>query len=283
MTSRVVPAVIVMVFAAGCLAGAWMYFRRVRMTPPAMGVLNLFDIGVMVTMIVAMPFLYLAVPPLVMTVLLTLILASVLQFVLEPLLGLAARWAVVAGLLGAELVVFAVLGADSPLFFVANNLVIAVVVIGTANLWAQSGLRCRAASVLAGALAVYDIVFTTVLTVTGAVFQQAMTHPFPPFLYWTVGNDTQVGLGQGDLLLASVFPLITLRSYGRRPALVMAGATVGVLAVLFGGALTDALPAAFPVMVALGPVQVALTAYNQRKAGAERTTVAFREMLATAV
>jgi hypothetical protein len=42
--------------------------------------------------------------------------------------------------------------------------------VGAANLWAQSGMRARDAAVLAGALTLYDFIFTSQLTLMADLF-----------------------------------------------------------------------------------------------------------------
>jgi hypothetical protein len=96
--------------------------------------------------------------------------------------------------------------------------------------------------------------------------------PFAPLLVWPVGSDGQwLGLGLGDLLLATVFPLVMRRAYGTLPGVAALGlglgGIVGVLALAHVEVVT-----LFPVMVVLGPLMVLQYAWWARRRGPERTT-----------
>jgi hypothetical protein len=276
--STVGAAAIVLGFATATMAATDGSFRRVRLPPPPLGVLNLFDVAVMIGMVVAVPYLYLLVPTPLVTVLLVLAVASILHLALEPVATRPIRWVIVVVILGAELVAFWSAGPGSVTFAAVNNVVVCLVAAATANLWAQSGLSAQRAAVLAGALTVYDLVFTTFLGVTGDLFDEALDHPFPPVIAWPVADgDGQVGLGQGDLLFAAVFPIIARKAYGARAATIAFTSTVAVFVVLLALGITENLPTTFPVMVVLGPVQVALWLHFHRTYGAERTMAQYRQ------
>jgi hypothetical protein len=77
-----------------------------------------------------------------------------------------------------------------------------------------------------------------------------------------------IGIGLGDLLLASVFPLVMRKAFGR-------GAGVTAILVALGGiAAIMLLPITevFPVMIILGPLMLLQYAYWIRQRGQERTT-----------
>jgi len=275
-------ALIVLGFATVTMAATGAYFRWVRMPSPQLGVLNLFDVGVMIAAVIAVPYFYLVVPTPVMTVLLVAAVGSILHLVLEPVLARPGRWVIVLAVLAAEFAAYRTAGPGSVTFAAVNNLVVCLVAAATANLWAQSGLTARRAAILAGALAIYDLVFTSVLGVTGDLFEEAIEHPLPPVISWPIsGEDGSVLLGQGDLLFASVFPIIAHKAYDARAGAAASGATLAVFAALLSLAITDNLPGTFPVMVVLGPVQVLLWATFQRRHGAERTTAQYRDQPST--
>src|SRR4051794_37338056 len=87
----------------GAIAAAWLYFRRYRVAPPPLGVLDLGDIAVMIGGIVLVPFAYLLLPRWIAVALLAVAALSLLHTIGEPMLP--GRW--VPGLLA-----IAVLGAD---------------------------------------------------------------------------------------------------------------------------------------------------------------------------
>lgn len=103
--------------------------------------------------------------------------------------------------------------------------------------------------------------------------------PFAPFISWSTGDGLGLVVGLGDLLLASVFPLVMRRAYGRaagRMALALAFAAPLVLLV---GLQTIWIGATIPAMVVLGPLMGAQYRYWRHRTGAERTT---RQYLAAA-
>src|SRR4051812_2777897 len=69
-------------------------------------------------------------------------------------------------------------GPGSPAFLAVNNGLMVVVVVGVANLWAQSGMKARDAAVLAGALTIYDAIFTTQLPLMTELFSRLADLPF---------------------------------------------------------------------------------------------------------
>src|SRR5262245_21761305 len=143
------------------LAGSWMYFRRYQLSRPPLGVINLWDIAVMILAIIALPFLYLALPVWVVATLLALTALSVLYFTVQSLVP--ARWAIwiaAVFLLLTDCAAVYLLGDQPNTFFGINNLTLIILVVGIANLWAQSGLKARDSVVLGVALAVYDFVAT---------------------------------------------------------------------------------------------------------------------------
>jgi hypothetical protein len=75
-----------------------------------------------------------------------------------------ATWSVAVAAVGLDIAAALGLGVTSNAFLAVNNGVVALVVLGVANLWAQSGMRARHVAVLGGALALYDFIATSQLT-----------------------------------------------------------------------------------------------------------------------
>jgi hypothetical protein len=125
---------------------------------------------------------------------------------------LRARWAIwsaVLVLLAADVGAAHLYGAQSAVFSAVNDGVLIVAVVGLSNLWAQSGMKARDLAVLAGVLAVYDLVATSVLPLTTGLVGRLAGMPFAPMVVWGTGHEG-LGIGLGDLLLATVFPLVMI-------------------------------------------------------------------------
>jgi hypothetical protein len=204
--------------AAGAVLLAWLYFRRFRVTRPPIGVMNLRDVALMIGAIVLVPYLYLAVPAWLAAMLLGLGMLTVLQVTFEPLLPAPwIAWAVALGLLGIDVAAALVFGAPRTPFLLANNTILAIAIIGAANLWAQSGLKARDAAVLGAALVVYDFVATSLLPLTNNLVGRQAGLPFAPLIAWTSGGDQCLGValiayGFSQLGLAKIWAHVDPRN-----------------------------------------------------------------------
>ncbi len=251
----------------------WFYFRRYPIKRPPIGVFNLWDVAVMMGGILLIPYLYLALPTWLVAGLLGLASLSVIYFCFEPILS--RRWLIWILLLGLGIGNVAMLkqfGANSAEFFAINNVVQVIAVVGITNLWAQSGMSARDAAILGGALIVYDYVFTAILPLMDNLFSQLDGLPFAPLVAWPLANGQSGTIGLGDLLLATVFPLVMRKGYGRWAGLTaLTLAVVAIVGVMLLP-LLDLWQASFPVMVVLGPLMVAQYIYWRWQAGQERTT-----------
>ena len=258
--------------AAAVLLG-WIYFRRYRLSRPPIGVMNLADVAIMVGGIVLVPYLYLLLPSVLVTALLGASIVGILYFVCEPVLrARSAVWIVVVVLAACDLGAWLAFGAGSGPFLAVNDVLVVVAVIGVSNLWAQSGLKARDVAVLAGALTVYDFIFTTQLSLMTDLIGRLAGLPFAPLVAWSAGEGTWLSIGLGDLLLATAFPLVMRKGYGLtagQVAMVVALALVAALLMLSG---TGLMREVFPVMVVLGPLIVCQYAYWRWRYGLERTT-----------
>jgi hypothetical protein len=87
---------------------------------------------------------------------------------------------------------------------------------------------------------------------------------------WPVGPDG-LWLGLGDLLLATVFPLVLRKAFGRRAGLVALAFSLSALVGVHGLAHLATIEA-FPVMVVLGPLMILQYAWWAHRRGPERTT-----------
>ncbi len=222
--------------------------------------------------------LHLALPRWAAAGLLGLGLRGALLVVLEPVLG-AGRgvwgqrlaWPLALALLAADAAAALLPGAPAAAALAVNNAVLVLAVVGVTNLWAQSGLKARDAAVLAGALALYDVVATAWLPLTDALLGRLAGLPFAPLVAWPAGQGGGLGIGLGDLLLAAVVPLALRKAYGRRAGGVAAALAVATLAGLLALLDLGLVRATISAMVALGPLTVAQYLFWRRR-GRERTT-----------
>ncbi len=267
---------ILLIFTHAALAVllSWLYFRRYSIQRPPIGVFNLWDIAVMLGGIILVPYLYLALPRWLVAGLLGLGLLSAIYFMVEPILRSRLMvWLVVMICLGAEVGAAWGFGGQSVTFFAINNVMQVLVVIGITNLWAQSGLKARDATLLGVALLGYDFLFTSVLTVMTDLFNRLAGLPFAPIVAWPASEPGYwLGIGLGDLLLAAVFPLVMRKAYGRRAGIAAVILGLGGIGGLVVVSMLGILAGTFPVMVILGPLMVLQYLYWRRQCGLERTT-----------
>jgi hypothetical protein len=265
---------LVIVFAGGALAAGlgWRYFRRYAITRPPVGVFNLRDVAILMAAIAVIPYVYLELPLIVVAGVLTVTVTSILYFTLEPVLRrrLAVLCVAVAAV-GADVALAVTKGTTSNAFLAVNDALMVIAVVGVANLWAQSGMGARDVAVLAAALAVYDFVATAQLTLMTDLIGRLSEIPFVPFLAWDTASGDGLGVGLGDLLLLTAFPLAMRKSFGRTAGLWGLGIGLAVLAGVLLVIELGTIDSAIPVMVVLGPLMVAQYGYWSRRL-APRTT-----------
>ncbi len=255
------------------LALSWGYFLRAAIKRPPIGVMNLWDVTFMMASILIVPYLYLLLPLWVVTALLALATASVIYFVLEPVVrAKIILWLLTLGLILADIATVISFGTHSRIFHIINNLILVLVIIGVSNVWAQNGMKARDAAVLGVALIVYDWLFTSVLPFMSNLFDQVADFPFAPLVAWPIGSDDQLlAIGLGDLLLATVFPLIMRKAYGQRAGLIALLVAFSALITVLALPVMGHLQGIFPVMVVLGSSMLLQYLYWHRQLGAELT------------
>ncbi|MGH2559890.1 MAG: hypothetical protein ACRDJH_12560 [Thermomicrobiales bacterium] len=262
--------------AAATVLGGWVYFRRHRMPRPPVGVVDLGDVAFVVVALVLLPFLYLALPAWLVGAFFALSVLSVLLVTLEPVVRRGeVRWLIGFVLIGADIALALGPGSTSRAYFAVNNLVLALVIVGVANLWAQGGLHARDLAVLTAAVIVYDVVATGWLPLTTDLIHRLAGLPFSPMVAWSVGEERWLGIGMGDLLLATVAPPVLRKAYGRVAGLAALAIALVTIEVMVAFAAFDLLRGVFPVMVVLGPLILAQYGFWLRRRDGERTTVAY--------
>jgi hypothetical protein len=259
---------------AAAILFSWAYFGRYPVSRPPIGVFNLWDIAVMMAGIILVPYLYLLLPIWLVAGLLALGILSVLYFAWEPVLR--ARWAIwllALGLVVLDIAAVWVVGPGTPLFYAVNNLELVLAIAGITNLWAQSGMKARDAALLAGMLAIYDLIVTWQLTQTADLFGRLFGLPLAPIIAWPLGTEGEwLGIGMGDMLLAAVYPLVMRKAFGRTAGLASLVSNLGLIVALLTAAAISQSQVPFPVMVILGPLILLQYAYWRRRCGRERTT-----------
>lgn len=266
--------VLLIIYAHALLAMVlgWAYFSRFKLKRPPFGVFNLWDVAVMMTGILIIPYLYLALPTWLVAGLLGLAGLSVVYFCLEPVLPQHwLIWLVIIGLGVSDIVALNSFGPKSVQFYTVNNLVQIIAAVGMANLWVQSGMKARHAAILGGMLMIYDYLFTARLPLMDDLFHRLDSLPFAPLVAWPLDDGRWGAIGLGDLLVATVFPLVMRKAYGHSAGLTALGL---VLAGLLGVVLVAGLdwgPASFPVMIVLGPLMVVQYSYWRMRHGPEWT------------
>jgi hypothetical protein len=263
---------VVLAFSASAVLLGWVYFRNYQLARPSIGVINLGDVAFMIGVIVLIPYLYLGLPLWLVAAILTVAMVGILYFTAEPLLRARwATWVVALLLLGSDIGANLHFGASSATFSLVNDTVLVLATVGVANLWAQSGMKARDVAVLGGALALYDLIATSLLPLMTDLVWRLASIPFAPVVSWGVGPDRLL-IGLGDLLLATVFPLVMRKAFGRSAGIAAMIITPGTIAAMLAFLVLARVEVALPVMTGLGPLMVLQYVYWIRKRGQERTT-----------
>lgn len=248
-----------LLFLTMALAAA--YLRRFTMARPPVGTFVGSDIAVMVFTLVAMPFVYMAIPvPLVMTVF-GLTMFTVLQVTLSPVVGGRGAIAAAAALCAGDVTAY-LLGQDWTLL-VLNDLLLVILVVGAVNMWVQVAISPAQVAALAAALTVYDTLATGLTSLTSDFVARLDGLPFAPMLATRYGADPSF-TGLGDCLMLALWPLVALRAYGRRAA--WWGAAPAVLLIAGSTAAVVAGSGPLPLLSYLGPLIVAQWLYWRRAA-----------------
>jgi hypothetical protein len=90
------------------------------------------------------------------------------------------------------------------LWWAELSLMVGLGAVAVSNLYIQGGMKLQYVAWLALALAVYDIIFATVLPLTDELVAGYLAHPLDPLMGMRFGIDNY-GAGLGDLLVYSLF------------------------------------------------------------------------------
>ncbi|MFF4365106.1 hypothetical protein [Streptomyces sp. NPDC001594] len=246
--------------ALAVCAGAVHYFRTVRASRPPVGVFDGRDIFVMMGFVLALPYVYLALPGAVLPVVLALVFAGGLSVGYQPVIGNGRlRWALIAALIAAVLGAHLAFGDTSAPYWIANSCVVGLVVVSATNLNVQGGMRLRNVAWFLLALTLYDAFFAWVVPLTEELSEAVQGYPFAPAAGLRIGDDLGAVVGMGDLLAYALFTTTALKAYGKaglRTGLVLVllfGVVAPVAAVQVVGTVTGHVPAVMPAQVFFGP------------------------------
>jgi hypothetical protein len=259
------------------------YLRRVRVERPAIGTFNGRDIAILVVFICSLPFLYGYLPYWLITAVLGLTFGSALYIGYSPVIGRTAVWVGIGVLFGlnwytskhlmgttygwqawwAELDVLVVLGAA-----------------GVANLYVQGGMKLKHIVSLGACLALYDLIFATILPLTDKLVAGYLSYPFDPLFGFRFGIDNY-GVGLGDMLVYSLFLTACYKAYGWKAAriaylmIAVIGAGFTAFAPYVVNVLDPQLDFLVPAQVLFGPATVIAYLIMRRVWGPERTMAEF--------
>jgi len=262
MSLIVYQATVVCLGAVLAVLAAIVFFRQIPLQRPAIGTFNGRDVVVLFVFIVTLPALYLAVPHAVLTGFLCLTFISALYIGYRPVVARSWLWLAIAGLLGADMALAAVMGNSVGLwqaYWLVNSGLVMLTAAAVSNLYIQGGMKLRHVAWFALGLAVYDPLFSFVFPITDQLANRFAGFALDPSMGFRFGPHVQ-NIGVGDLLVFTLFVLAAYRGYGRLAAAVSAAAVVVV-----GGIVPIVLPSlvsglnteggfVIPVQTFFGPV-----------------------------
>jgi hypothetical protein len=259
--------------------GALFYFRRVRMERPPIGTFNGRDIVVLLVFIITLPFLYGYLPLWLITCILVITFTSSLYLGYKPVLGPARTWLGIGLLIGLNVwTSHHLMGTTAgwQLWWAELSLLVGLGAVAVANLYVQGGMKLQYVAWLALALALYDIIFATVLPLTDKLIAGYLAHPLDPLMGMRFGIDNY-GVGLGDLLVYSLFIVAAYKAYGVKAAriafgvILVFGAFVTAFIPLTLNFLDQELDLLVPSQALFGPAAFLCYLWFKRRYGPERT------------
>lgn len=264
-----------LLYTAASMTLGWGYFQRYALSRPPIGVINGSDLLLILGGVVVIPYLYLLLPTWGVALLLGLGAWGILHLTLEPLLPKRwLLWLVTVALLVADGGSAWCCGVATAPHRLINNGVMVLLVVGISNLWTQSGMKAGHVALLGGALTLYDFVFTTQLPLMATLFQQMAALPFAPQIVWPTA-DGGVVMGLGDLLFATLTPVVMAKAFGRGAGRLAFGLTLVAIASILTILWLSPDRFFFPAMVLLGPLLL-LQYWGWRRIRPERTLYEYR-------
>jgi hypothetical protein len=275
---------VALVGAVAVAAGALYYFRRVHLDRPPVGTFNGRDMGILMGFIIALPFLYAALPLWALTFFLVITFASSLSIGYRPVLGPKRVWLGIGLLIGANLwtsrtMLGSVVGWQ--LWWTELSVLVVLGAISVANLNVQGGMKLRHVAWFALALGAYDVVFSRVFPLTDKLVQEFLGNPLDPSLGMRFGI-YNYAVGIGDLLVFAMFAVAAYKAYGRPAARLALG-----LIVVFGACVPNLVPLVInfidarsdvivPSQAFFGPAAFLCYLWMKHRYGRERTMAEYR-------
>ena len=250
-----------------------------RLDRPPIGTFNGRDIVVLLAFISALPFLYGYLPYWLITCLLVLTFSSALYIGYRPVLGAGRTWLGIGLLIGLNVwTSHHLMGSTAgwQLWWAELSILVGLGAIAVSNLYIQGGMKLRYVTWLAVGLAVYDIIFATLLPLTDELVAGYLAHPLDPLLGMRFGIDNY-GVGLGDLLVYSLFLVATYKAYGAKAAriayglIVLMGAFVTAFIPFLLNFLDTELDLLVPAQALFGPAALVCYLWMKRRYGRERT------------
>lgn len=202
----------------GTAACAVLYFRRVRMERPAIGVFNGRDIVVLFFFIITLPMLYLILPDFVLTGFLVLTFTSAMYIMLSPILKRRYVWLFIILLIFADIMVTeTLLGTQIgwQIYWVFNSMAALLAVVGVSNLYVQGGMRLKHVAIFAFVLGFYDVFAAFIVPITQRLADSFEARPLDPSIGFKMGP-YNANIGIGDLLVYSLFIVAAYKGFGKR-------------------------------------------------------------------
>src|SRR5579862_8021938 len=263
--------------------GALAFFRRVRLDRPPVGTFNGRDIGILLGLIVALPFLYAVLPGWALLCFLSLTFAAAISIGYRPVVGAAPVWLGIGLLLGANIwTSHFLMGTVTGwrVWWLELDVLVVLGAIAVANLYVQGGMRLQHVAWFGLALAVYDLAASLGINVTAVLVEKFIGAPLDP----TFGmrfNVNNYGIGIGDLLFYALFVTASYKAFGWRAARLAFGVML-----VFGAAAPALAPLAvtlidfrndilIPSQVFFAPAAFLCYLWMKRRYGRERTMAEF--------
>ena len=264
-------------------SGAVYYLRRVRMERPPVGTFNGRDIVILLTFVIALPFMYGYLPYWLITCLLALTFTSALYIGYSQVIGRTRTWIGIGLLIGLNIYTsHHLLGTTLgwQMWWLEIAVLVGLAAVSVSNLYVQGGMKLKYVAWISLVLAIYDLVFATILPLTDKLVSGYLSHPLDPLLGFRFGIDNY-GVGLGDMLVYSLFVVAAYKAYGKT------GLRIGFGMVgFFGAFVTAAVPwiinvldveldLLVPSQVIFGPAAFACYLWMRRRYGPERTMAEF--------
>jgi hypothetical protein len=222
---------------------ALLYFRRIRLERPAIGVFNARDIVIVMVFVLTLPFLYILLPSTALVVILCITFTMALYIGLRPMLRPRYIWILIPVALATNIVIAETLlgtGVGWQLYWVLDDVIVLLAVVGISNLYVQGGMRLSHVAWFALLLAVYDGFFAFVIPISQQLADHFEGQPLDPSIGFAMGPFS-ANIGLGDLLVFCLFIVAVYKGFGKR------GAIIGFINIVLFGVL---LPSLSPLVIA---------------------------------